>query len=131
VKKKGILNHQIMLAISTMGHTDSLVIADAGLPIPPEVVRIDLALVPGVPGFVETLKAVLGELQVEEAVVATELKGKNPAVAGDVNRLLQGVKVQEVSHEQFKELTGKAVAVIRTGECTPYANVILRSGVFF
>lgn len=131
MKKNGILNHQIMLAISTMGHTDSLVIADAGLPIPPEAARIDLALVPGVPGFAETLEAVLGELQVEEAVVAAEMKGRNPAVAAEVNRLLQGIKVQEVSHEQFKELTGKAVAVIRTGECTPYANVILRSGVIF
>ncbi|MGE5590436.1 MAG: D-ribose pyranase [Bacillota bacterium] len=131
MKKQGILNHQIMLAISTMGHTDTLVIADAGLPIPPDVVRIDLALIPGVPGFVETLRAVLEELQVEGAVVASEMKEKNPAVADAVHGLLNGVSVEEVPHERLKELTGKAVAVIRTGECTPYANVILRSGVTF
>lgn len=131
MKKRGILNHEIMLAISTMGHTDSLVIADAGLPIPSDVARIDLALVPGIPGFVETLGAVLDELQVEEAVVATEMKAKNPAVASQVDSLLRDVKVEKVPHDQFKELTRKAVAVIRTGECTPYANVILRSGVIF
>ncbi len=131
MKKKGILNHQIMLAISTMGHTDTLVIADAGLPIPLGVVRIDLALVPGTPGFAQTLEAVMEELQVEEAIVASEMRGKNSPVAQAVDFLMQGVRVESVPHEKFKELTCEAVAVIRTGECTPYANIILRSGVIF
>ena len=43
MKKNGILNPQLNRVISEMGHRDMLIIADAGLPIPKEVERIDLA----------------------------------------------------------------------------------------
>lgn len=41
------------------------------------------------------------------------------------------VKITFISHEELKEELKKCKAVIRTGEQTPYANVILRSGVVF
>lgn len=132
MKKIGLLNHQISEIIAKMGHTDSIVIADAGLPIPPGVLRIDLALVPGTPGYVETLRAVLTELQVEEAVVAAEMEMRNGAALQSTRALLgANVRLDMVPHSEFKALTRNAVAVIRTGECSPYANVILRSGVIF
>jgi len=131
MKKSGILNPDLIQAIAAMGHTDRLVIADAGLPIPVEVARIDLALVAGVPGFVQTLEAVLSELKVERATVASEMRSRNPAVHEAVQRLLSGTPIDQVTHERFKELLPEVRVVVRTGEVTPYANIILQSGVTF
>lgn len=122
MKKRGILQPEIIQVIASMGHGDSLVIADAGLPIPEGVRRIDLALCEGVPSFIQTLKAILEELEVESAVMASEAS----------ESLVEGlIRVERITHEEFKEETKKAKAVIRTGEFTPYANIILRSGVVF
>lgn len=131
MKKSGILHPDLIQAIASMGHTDRLAIADAGLPIPDDVPRIDLALVAGVPGFIVTLRAVLGELQVERAVVAEELRARSPRVHEEVQALLGTVQLDRVPHERFKELLHGVRAVVRTGEQTPYANIILQSGVTF
>jgi D-ribose pyranase len=131
MKKRGILQHELAEVIATLGHADALVIADAGLPIPPQVKRIDLALVGGIPRFVDVLRAVLAEVQVERAVVALETREKSPALHEELMTLLGPIPTTEVSHEEFKQLTHQARAVVRTGEFTPYANVILFSGVVF
>lgn len=112
-----------------MGHTDSLTIGDCGLPIPPETKRIDLALTHNVPTFIQTLDVVLEELCVEEAIIASEIKEKNPEVYEAIKKRVSNL--QEVSHEEFKVLTKDSKAVVRTGECSPYANIILKSGVVF
>jgi D-ribose pyranase len=86
MKKHGILNHELVEVIATLGHTDALVIADAGLPIPAEVRRIDLAVVGGVPRFMEVLRAVLDEMQVEHATVAGEMAIRSAPLRGEVAR---------------------------------------------
>jgi len=131
MKKSGILNPDLMQVIASMGHTDRLAIADAGLPIPDDVPRIDLALVAGVPPFLKTLEAVLGELQVERAVIAEEMRARSPIIDEGVQRLLGKTPIDRVSHEEFKQLLHGVRAVVRTGEQTPYANIILQSGVTF
>ena len=112
-----------------MGHTDTIVIADAGLPIPRETQRIDLALTRGIPSFLDTLRAVLVEMQVEQAIVADEMRKVSPDIYMAVKELLGDVPIETITHLIFKEQTHLARAVIRTGECTPYANVILVAGV--
>jgi D-ribose pyranase len=129
MKKNGILNPQLNRVISEMGHGDILIIADAGLPIPQEIERIDLALKSGIPSFAEVLQAVLFELKVEEAYVAKEIKEKNPQTLNLVSSLIGEVKF--ITHEELKELSKQARAIVRTGECSPYANIILISGVTF
>ncbi|PIY31677.1 MAG: D-ribose pyranase [Candidatus Infernicultor aquiphilus] len=129
MKKGGILNPQLNRIISEMGHGDMLIIADAGLPIPREVERIDLALKCGTPSFAEVLQAVFSELQIEEAYVAKEIKEKNPQTLNLISSIIEEVKF--ISHEELKELSKQARAIIRTGECSPYANIILISGVLF
>lgn len=131
MKKTGILNQPISAVIAALGHTDSLVIADAGLPIPPEPQRIDLALAEGIPSFLDVLRIVLTELQVERAIVAEEMLKVSPDVHSAVSKLLENVPIDTVPHQNFKEQTRSARAVIRTGEFTPYANIILESGVVF
>ncbi len=129
MKKGGILNSQLNRVISEMGHRDMLIISDAGLPIPKEVEKIDLALKSGIPSFAEVLRAILSELEVEEAYVAEEIKEKNPQTSNMIYSLIGEVKF--ITHEELKELSKKARAIVRTGECSPYANIILISGVIF
>lgn len=131
MKRSGVLNQPISTVIAGMGHLDTLVIADAGLPIPWETNRIDLALKKGVPGFLETLEVVLDELKVETAIVAEEIYSASPKMAEKIEKLLKEVPIKKIPHEEYKKLTKNAKAVVRTGEFTPYANIILIAGVVF
>ena len=131
MKKIGILNKDISEVIASMGHMDMLVVCDAGLPIPPGVRRIDLALKEGLPGFIETVETVNKELQVDQIIFAEETGKVSPQIEEQLLKLFNGCKTERVPHQKLKELTRLAVAVIRTGEFTPYANVILVSGVVF
>jgi D-ribose pyranase len=131
VKKTGVLNQLISSVIAGLGHMDTLVIADAGLPIPPETQRIDLALTEGIPSFLDTLRVVLTEMELERAIVAEEMLDASPQVHEAIKEMLGDVPIETVTHLIFKEQTRSARAVIRTGEFTPYANVILTAGVVF
>ncbi|MGA5689999.1 D-ribose pyranase [Cytobacillus pseudoceanisediminis] len=129
MKKNGILNSEISKVLSEMGHTDTIVIADCGLPIPKEVKRIDLALKQGTPSFLEVLEALVADMEIEKVTLAQEIKDFN----AELEDVLENKFTDKdyVSHEEFKKLTQQAKAVIRSGEAAPYANIILHSGVIF
>jgi D-ribose pyranase len=131
MKDRGILNPQLSGLVAEMGHRDLLCVADAGLPIPVGVERVDLAFAPGQPGFLEVLQAILTELRVEAYVLAEESKEHCPQVVEALSQALPEAEVVWVDHEEFKRRTAGARAVVRTGQFTPYANVLLRSGVDF
>ncbi len=131
MKKIGILNQPVSAVIAGLGHLDMLVICDAGLPIPPEVRRIDLALTEGVPGFAQTVQAVQSEMMVERLVIAEEMLSRSPQIFEFLQESFPGVPIDKISHASFKERTHHATAIVRTGEFTPYANVILIAGVIF
>jgi D-ribose pyranase len=135
MKRTRLLNSELSYAISKLGHTASITVCDAGLPIPPSAKRIDLAIECGYPSFVKTLDVVLSEMMVEQIIVASEIHAKNPQVYKEMMEVFRAHDlkpvVTEVPHEEFKRLTGGSEAIVRTGECTPYANVILKSGVVF
>ena len=131
MRKTVLLNSHISEVISKMGHTDMLAIGDCGLPIPEETKRIDIALMKDVPGFIETLKVVIEELQVEEVLLAVETKEVSPKLYKEIEDIIGSVKITWISHEELKVNLKSCKAVIRTGEQTPYANIILKSGVVF
>jgi len=131
MRKGKLLNSKIVSVLSKMGHTDQLTVGDAGLPIPDTAERIDLALVKGMPGFMETVKAIEADMVIEKVILANEIRENNPEVLEALEKLFEGIEIEFVSHEAFKEKTGTSKAVVRTGECTPYANIILQSGVDF
>lgn len=131
MKRTMLLNSRISAVVATMGHFDTLTIGDAGLPVPEGPERIDLALKLGVPSFLDALVTVLSELAVQKVVIATEMQTINPELYAEMQRLFAGVKIETVPHEEFKKQTAASKAVIRTGECKPYANIILESGVTF
>ncbi|MDO9649311.1 D-ribose pyranase [Glaesserella parasuis] len=139
MKKTTILNAQLSHVIATMGHTDGLTICDAGLSIPTEQHCIDLALTKGIPDFLSVLQAVSSELFIEKIVLAEEIKNINPQIEQQLLMVIQQIEVQQkntikieyIPHNEFKHQSNQAKAVVRTGECSPYANVILYSGVPF
>lgn len=133
MKREGILNSDISRVLSYMGHTDCICIGDCGLPIPDEVERIDLALKLGIPTFMDTLKIVAEDMKIEKIILAEEIKTQNPKVLSEIEELFAGqdIEVEFVSHVELKAQTKDCKAVVRTGEITPYANIILQSGCIF
>lgn len=135
MKRNGILNSSISSVLSGMGHTDTLAVADCGLPVPEGTKRIDLAVTFGRPGFMEVLREVALDMKIEKIILAEEIKDKNPEVLREIHMLFQELQekpeVEFMPHSSFKEQTRRCKAVIRTGETTPYANIILQSGCIF
>lgn len=139
MKKSTLINADLSYLVATLGHTDEITICDAGLPIPDHVTRIDLALTHGIPSFLDTVKVLLSESQIEGVIIAEEFA----TVSADAHdQLVEALKLEQqrsgksitinyVSHEEFKVRTQDSRAVVRTGECTPYANVIFQAGVVF
>jgi len=131
MKRHGVLNSEIASVLASLGHTDTIVIADCGLPIPDGVKRIDLAVEIGKPSFLDVLQVVADDMAIEKVTLAEEVINNNAEINKEIEQKLIEPAFEYVSHEQFKEHTKKAKAIIRTGEATPYANVILHAGVIF
>jgi D-ribose pyranase len=131
MKKSGIVNPELLRAIGELGHMDLICVADAGLPIPASVIKIDLTLVLGFPPIDEVLRALAAECVFEKKIFAQEASQRNSAFVADLDSIWPDLESGLVSHEDLKRLLSKCRFVIRTGEATPYANVILQSGVPF
>ncbi len=139
MKKSTLLNADLSYLVATLGHTDEITICDAGLPIADETQRIDLALTHGVPSFMDTVRVILSESQIEGVVMAEEFAKVSPELhaalldelKAEEARCNKSIAIAYVSHEEFKARTHYSRAVVRTGECTPYANVIFQAGVVF
>ena len=137
MKRQGILNSDISRVLSYMGHTDTICIGDCGLPIPDETERIDLAVRFGQPSFMEVLREVGADMKIEKIVLAEEIKSQNPEVLQEIEQFFAEYetgfkpKAEFVLHRDLKQMTKTCKAVIRTGEITPYANIILQSGCIF
>ncbi|WP_121173040.1 D-ribose pyranase [Kushneria sinocarnis] len=135
MKKAGLLNAPLNTLIAELGHTDVIAIADAGLPIPAHVPRIDLAITPGFPDFLGVLDAMLAELCIEGATLAEEITTRNAGLERQLrqrlDRLTPAITPVHLAHEHFKARLQEVRGVVRTGECTPYANILLHCGVPF
>ena len=131
MKKRGILNAQLSYLLAALEHKDLFMIGDAGMPIPEGVEVVDLVLTAGVPTFKQVLDAVLDEVQVEGYYLAHEIKEFNPELEEYIKAGLPEAEVEYMPHEDLKKFSGKCRFAIRTGEFSPYPNVILRAGVVF
>ncbi|MFF8730381.1 D-ribose pyranase [Streptomyces sp. NPDC015171] len=129
MKRAGILNRHLAGALAGLGHGHEVLVCDAGMPVPDGPRLVDLAFRAGVPSFAEVLDGLLAELVVEGATAAEEVRAANPEAAALLAERLPGTVL--VPHERLKELSAGARLIVRTGEARPYANVLLRCGVFF
>lgn len=130
-KTSTTINPALSRVISETGHTDLIVVTDAGLPIPHGSERIDLAYRPGAPAFFDVLDTVLAEMVLEGATVSAEVADHSPEVLAGLRDRLPGIEIELVPHVEFKKRTHDARAFVRSGEYTPYANVILHAGVAY
>jgi len=131
MKKSGLLHAQLSRIIASLGHADWLVIGDCGLSIPAHVERIDLAVTRGLPRFEPTVVAIAQELVVQRVFIAEEMELHNAEIFAFTKLQFSDMPIETVSNVVFKERISQAKAVVRTGEATPYANVILECGVSF
>ena len=135
MKKSGILNSDITRVLSYMGHTDTIAVGDCGRPVTEETERIDLALREGQPSFMDVLETVSADMNIEKIVLAEEIRADNPVVLERIlalcEKLPKQCQVEYISHEELKLQLKTCRAVIRTGEATPYSNIILQSGCRF
>ena len=131
MKNRGIINAQLAGLIAGLGHKDTFMIGDGGMPIPKGVEIVDLALCGGVPTFVQTMDAILDETEIEFYTIAEEIVEKNPTLLKYMQEKMPGVEYEMIPHLDLKEMSKTVKFAIRTGEFTPYPNVILRAGVAF
>lgn len=131
MKKSTVINSDISRVIAQMGHFDLLSIGDAGMPVPMTTEKIDLAVTKGVPSFIDVLENVLTELEVQKIYLAEEIKTYNPNMLAKIQKLMPEVEITFIPHSQMKQDLNRCHAFIRTGEMTPYANILLESGVVF
>ncbi|KRG10096.1 D-ribose pyranase [Staphylococcus sp. NAM3COL9] len=127
--KTGILNSGISKLLSDLGHTDQIIIADCGLPVPEGVKKIDLALEFGKPSFIEVFNLIKAHMEIEQMILAEEMITQNNALYQTLSA--ENIEIQMTSHEQFKVQSKTVKAIIRTGEAKPFANVVITSGVLF
>lgn len=131
MKKRGVLHGELAKIIADLGHGNTVCICDAGLPIPPGVKRVDLVVTRNVPRFFHVVDAVIEEMEIEFVTAAQETKERSPQIWEHMVSRFSTDAIRLVSHEEFKAMTDRCAVVIRTGEFTPYANVIFHAGVVF
>ncbi len=131
MKKGGILNPAICSLLAELGHSDEMLIVDASYPLPPDGHVIDLTLTPGIPRFLDVLRAVAEELVIEAIAIAAEMRDESPKLYQEVLRIVGDVEVDELPHHEFKEQSLGVKGIIRTAEFTPYANIRILCGSAF
>lgn len=128
MKRGGILHPGISHLLASTGHTDYLTVCDRGFPVPIGPERIDLALVDGIPTVIDVLSAIHTEFVIDRIVVAEEAGTASPAYVEELRELIAPVPVVTMPHLELKHLSQDARATIRTGDVTPYANILIVSG---
>jgi D-ribose pyranase len=126
--KAGILNPRVLDLLARVRHTNTLVIADRGFPFWPLIETVDLALVDDVPTVLQALAAVRAHASFGHAWMAKEfLRENGRPTQRRFRAALKGITLKFEPHADFKQRVPRAIGLIRTGDTTPYANVILES----
>jgi len=129
VKETGVLNSSVANALVRQGHSDLLMVTDAGFAIPLGVEVIDLALEENKPMVLEVLAMLKKYFSVEKMIMANQTRNVSPTLFANISKAFgEGVTVETVDHSKIKEMSKTVKAVIRTGDFTAYGNVILVSG---
>ena len=130
MKKRGILNPAICSLLAELGHLDEVLIVDAGYPLPPDGHVIDLTLTPGIPRFLDVLRAVADELVIEAVTVPSEIHDYSPELYQQIARPRSAATSTSTRspYLEFKEKGLDAKGIIRTGEFTAYASVRILCG---
>lgn len=130
MKRGPLLNSELSHAIASMGHTDLMIVCDAGFPIPSDAWRIDLALTRDVPDLKTVLNLISGEMIAERVGYAEDLPERNPLLLETVRSIFATSDHEMVSHDDILgTYAARAKVIVRTGAFDPWGNVLLWSGV--
>lgn len=130
MKRSLILNSELSHAIASMGHTDLMIVCDAGFPIPNDAWRVDLALIQDVPDLQTVLSAIAQEMVVEKVGYAAEMPIHNPPLQEKVHKIFPDAEFETYPHtEVLSTIAAKAKVIVRTGAFDPWGNIMLYSGV--
>jgi len=129
--KSGILNPHLLDLLARVRHTNTLVISDRGFPFWPEIETVDISLIDDIPTVLNVLEALIPTFQIGRIWQAEEFALKNPkkSVARFEKSIsaIPGLELTKLPHVDFKKLVPGAIGLIRTGDTTQYANLILES----
>ena len=131
--KSGILNAHLLDVLGRTGHMDWLMLSDAGMPVPPDKERVDLAIINDLPRQLTVLKAIMDQFKLEKIYMAEEIQTVSPVYLAKVKKVLDGsgIELAFIPHAELKEMSRdyNTRACIRTGERTSYSTMILQAGV--
>jgi D-ribose pyranase len=133
-----LLNGPLTALIGDLGHSDKIMIVDAGWPIPKDL-RYDICLTHGIPRLTDVFSVVAEELSIEKVIIDAEMQNHDPQVYSEVHRIIAGaaaasgepIEVDNEPHVTFKEHAKSVKGIIRTGECIPYCNLVIVAGLAF
>ncbi len=126
--ERGILNPQILSLLARVRHTNTIVISDRGFPFWPGIETVDISLVDDVPTVVQVLAALRGNFKIGHAFMAREFWEHNDeSTQSAFNDALYGIPITREAHIDFKKRVPDAIGLIRSGDTTQYANMILES----
>lgn len=126
--KTGILNPSINSLLSRVRHTNTLVIADRGFPFWSQIETVDISLVDDIPKVLDVLRAMRANFAIGRVFHANEFRAVNSSET--VQALLdslEGIPITAEAHVDFKKRVPAAIGLIRTGDTTQYANLIIES----
>lgn len=133
-----VLSPDLLHALASMGHGDTLVIADSNFPAASIAKR--LCRLPGIPGA-RALEAVLSvfplDTFVERPAAVMQVVGDPLTVPPPVKEYQlvldraegRAIALETVERHAFYERARSAFLVIASGETRPYGNLILTKGV--
>jgi D-ribose pyranase len=125
---KGILNPQILSLIGRIRHTNTLVISDRGFPYWPMIETVDISLVDDIPTVLQVFEALKVNFAIGQIYMAEEFKANNTAKVQQAFTVCWGqIPIAFEPHVDFKVRVPAAIGLIRTGDTTQYANMILVS----
>lgn len=147
MKTRGILHSDVARVVASVGHGDMIAITDRGFPFPSHdrTARIDVSVGRDLPRVGDVLRVVLQELEVESVIIARETKERSPQAFQEFQEILSSkrnkgnpIEQKIVPHAEFKHLVlyggvegSEVKAMIKTGQCMAYVNIILVAGVDF
>ncbi|CAL8258462.1 unnamed protein product [Lota lota] len=137
-----VLSPELLYALAQMGHGDELVLADVNFPVSsvcrhgPKEIRADGL---GIPQLLEAILKlfpldtyVSSPAAVMDLVEADEERGLKVPIWDNYSQTLHHLgqrPLEKVERFAFYERAKTAFAVVATGECALYGNLILKKGV--
>lgn len=124
----GILNPHVLDLIARIRHTNTLVISDWAFPYWPEIETVDISLTHGIPTVIDVLDLLTPVFKIGRIWQANEFVTTNtPEMVGKFAKSFGQIPLAREAHVDFKKRVPHAIGLIRTGDATPYGNIILES----